>query len=65
MEEFKDGNLFFEIMQREIWGKAQNDTTALEAYYAQNKTRYNWKKSADAIVFFAVMKAAKKPCMTR
>jgi peptidyl-prolyl cis-trans isomerase SurA len=52
MEEFKDGNLFFEIMQREIWGKAQNDTAALEAYYAQNKNRYNWKKSADAIVFF-------------
>jgi peptidyl-prolyl cis-trans isomerase SurA len=52
MDEFKDGNLFFEIMQREIWGKAQNDTVALEAYYEQNKNRYNWKQSADAIIFF-------------
>ena len=60
MEEFKDGNLFFEIMQREIWGKAQNDTTALEAYYAQNKTRYNWKKSADAIVFFCSDEGSEK-----
>jgi peptidyl-prolyl cis-trans isomerase SurA len=60
MEEFKDGNLFFEIMQREIWGKAQNDTAALETYYAQNKTRYNWKKSADAIVFFCSDEGSEK-----
>ena len=52
MEEFKDGNLFFEIMQQEVWGKAQNDTAALEAYYEKNKSRYNWKQSADAIIFF-------------
>jgi len=60
MEEFKDGNLFFEIMQREIWGKAQNDTAALETYYAQNKARYNWKKSADAIVFFCSDEGSEK-----
>jgi peptidyl-prolyl cis-trans isomerase SurA len=52
MNEFKDGNLFFEIMQREVWGKAQNDTTALRSYYDQNKNRYTWKQSADAIIFF-------------
>jgi peptidyl-prolyl cis-trans isomerase SurA len=52
MSEFKDGNLFFEIMQQEVWGKAQNDTVALKAYYAGNMRRYNWKESADAIIFF-------------
>jgi peptidyl-prolyl cis-trans isomerase SurA len=52
MNEFKDGNLFFEIMQREVWGKAQNDTTALQAYYEKNKSHYNWKQSADAVIFF-------------
>jgi peptidyl-prolyl cis-trans isomerase SurA len=52
MDEFKDGNLFFEIMQREVWGKAQTDTVALEQYYQKNKDRYTWKQSADAIVFF-------------
>jgi len=52
MNEFKDCNLFFEIMQQEVWGKAQNDTTALEAYYEKNKNRYNWKQSADAVIFF-------------
>lgn len=52
MAEFKDGNLFFEIMQQEIWNKAQNDTTALEALYKKNNKNYTWKQSADAIVFF-------------
>src|SRR5204862_1935697 len=52
MDEFKDGNLFFEIMQQEVWGKAQNDSAALEAYYEKNKIRYSWKQSADAIIFF-------------
>ena len=52
MNEFKDGNLFFEIMQQEVWGKAQTDTVALEAYYEKNKSRYNWKQSADAVIFF-------------
>ncbi|MFI5185305.1 MAG: peptidylprolyl isomerase [Chitinophagales bacterium] len=52
MNEFKDGNLFFEIMQREVWGKAQTDSVALEEYYEKNKSRYVWKRSADAIIFF-------------
>jgi peptidyl-prolyl cis-trans isomerase SurA len=53
MEEFRDGNLFFEIMQREVWGPAQNDTAALETYYAAHKDRYVWKQSADAVLFYA------------
>jgi len=52
MDEFRDGNLFFEIMQREVWGKAQADSTALEEYYEKNKSRYVWKESADAVIFF-------------
>jgi len=52
MNEFKDGNLFFEIMQQEVWGKAQNDSAALQAYYEKNRSRYTWKKSADAVIFF-------------
>lgn len=52
MTEFRDGNLFFEIMQREVWDKAQSDTTALLDLYNKNKNNYTWKKSADAVVFF-------------
>lgn len=53
VEEFKEGNLFFEIMQRNVWGPAQADTAALEKYYAQHRAEYIWKKSADAVIFYA------------
>jgi peptidyl-prolyl cis-trans isomerase SurA len=53
MAEFRDGNLFFEIMQTEIWNKAQSDTLALKALFEKNKSNYDWKPSADAIIFFS------------
>jgi peptidyl-prolyl cis-trans isomerase SurA len=53
MNEFKDGNLIFEIMQQDIWNKAQTDTAALAAWYEKNKAKYMWKKSADAVVFMS------------
>jgi peptidyl-prolyl cis-trans isomerase SurA len=36
-----------------VWGPAQTDSAALEAYYQKNKTKYNWKQSADAVIFYA------------
>lgn len=53
LNEFKDGNLFFEIMQREVWGRTQTDTAALLAFYEANKEKYKWNQSADAVIFFA------------
>ena len=50
MMEFKDGNLFFEIMQQEIWNKAQTDSTALIALYEKNKKSYTWNQCADAVL---------------
>ena len=52
MTEFKDGNIFFEIMQQEIWNKAQNDTVSLLTLYESNKKNYTWNQCADAILFF-------------
>ncbi len=52
MTEFRDGNLFFEIMQQEIWNKAQADSAALLALYNENKKNYTWKQSTDAVFFF-------------
>jgi peptidyl-prolyl cis-trans isomerase SurA len=53
LEEFRDGNLFFEIMQKQVWEPAQSDSSALLKYYQQNVSRYKWGKSAEAIVFYA------------
>lgn len=53
LTEFKDGNLFFEIMQKKIWGPAQTDTIELKQYFEKNREKYRWKESADAVIFFA------------
>lgn len=52
MNEFKDGNLFFEIMQQEIWNRAHTDSAELLSLYQTNQKKYVWGKSADAVVFF-------------
>jgi peptidyl-prolyl cis-trans isomerase SurA len=52
MSEFRDGNLFFEIMQQEIWNRTQSDSTALLELYEKNRSTYNWQASADAVIFF-------------
>jgi len=51
MEEFKDGNVLFEIMERNIWGRAANDTAGLLKHYNENKSKYTWAASADIILF--------------
>lgn len=53
INEFADGNLFFEIMQRQVWTPAQTDTVALLNYYNKHKATYVWKPSADAVLFYA------------
>lgn len=53
IDEFRDGNLFFEIMQQQIWTPAQSDTAALLHYYIKHRTKYTWGKSADAVLFYA------------
>lgn len=51
MQEFKDGNMLFEIMQRKVWNKAGNDTAALKDYYQTHLSEYKWDESADAVIF--------------
>lgn len=51
VEEFKDGNMLFEIMQQKVWNKAAEDTSGLIKYYNANKEKYFWTNSADAIIF--------------
>ncbi len=60
MTEFKDGNLFFEIMQQEVWNRAQADTAALLDLFNRNRADYTWKQSADAVVFFCADQAVAK-----
>jgi peptidyl-prolyl cis-trans isomerase SurA len=51
MREFKEGNLLFEVMQKNVWNKAAIDSAGLENYYEQHKEKYVWVKSADLVLF--------------
>ncbi len=53
MNDFREGNLFFEIMMQQIWGPAQNDSIGQRAYYEKNRTKFAWSSSADAVIFYA------------
>ena len=53
IDEFKNGNMLFEIMQRKVWNKATEDTTGLLNFYTQHQQKYKWNKSADAVLFSA------------
>jgi len=50
VKEFKEANLLFGIMEKNVWAKANADTAGLKQYYNQHKTKYNWSPSADALI---------------
>ncbi len=52
MKELKDGNLFFDIMMREVWSNAQSDTAGQRTFFEQNKSKYKWNYSSDAVIFY-------------
>jgi len=51
LQEFKDGNMLFEVMERKVWSKASADSIGLEQYYNEHNTNYKWNVSADAVLF--------------
>ena len=51
LNEFKEGNMLFEIMERNVWSKASADSAGLLKYYNEHKNNYKWELSADAILY--------------
>ena len=51
MDEYRDGLLLFDLMEKEIWNRAKNDTLGLNDYFKNNIKNYQWKKrySADIL----------------
>ena len=50
LKEFKEGNLLFGMMQKKVWDAAVTDSVGLRNFYNENKHKYNWEKSADAVI---------------
>lgn len=60
MQEFKEGNVLFEVMERNVWSKAANDSVGLKKYYDAARSKYVWDASASVLLFNAQSTEAAK-----
>ncbi|RYY44903.1 MAG: hypothetical protein EOO06_17395, partial [Chitinophagaceae bacterium] len=64
MQEFIEGNMLFEIMERNVWSKASNDSAGLLKHYNAHKENFKWAASADVIIFNCNTVKAAEDAMT-
>ena len=50
MEEYRDGLLLFDLMEKEIWDRAKTDTLGLKNFYDEHKMEHMWKKRVDVTI---------------
>ena len=50
MEEYRDGLLLFDLMEKEIWDRAKTDSIGLKNFYEDHKLEHMWKKRVDVTV---------------
>ena len=50
MEEYRDGLLLFDLMEKEIWDRAKTDTLGLKTFYDAHKMEHMWKKRVDVTI---------------
>jgi peptidyl-prolyl cis-trans isomerase SurA len=64
MQEYRDGIMLFELMDRHVWSKASHDSAGLKDYYAAHK-KYMWEPGFKGSVYKfkndAALNDAKKP----
>jgi peptidyl-prolyl cis-trans isomerase SurA len=51
MDEYRDGLLLFDLMEKEIWEKAKTDTVGLSKFYNSHIGDYQWKDRVDANIY--------------
>lgn len=50
MDEYRDGLLLFDLMEKEIWTKSKTDTLGLKSFYDKNLKNYQWKNRLDVTI---------------
>jgi peptidyl-prolyl cis-trans isomerase SurA len=56
LTEYREGIMFFEIMEREIWNKASEDTIGQKRFYEAHPEKYQAKNRVEARIFTATDK---------
>ncbi len=51
MEEYRDGIMLFELMDRHVWGKASHDSEGLKTYYEAHKNKYLWEPGFEGSIY--------------
>jgi peptidyl-prolyl cis-trans isomerase SurA len=51
MQEYRDGILLFDLLDKKVWSKAMKDSVGLKNYYEQNKNNYLWEERADVSLY--------------
>ena len=49
MDEYRDGLLLFDLMEKEIWNKAKQDSIGLGNYFKENQQKFQWKNRVDVL----------------
>lgn len=50
MDEYRDGLLLFDLMEKEIWERAKTDTVGLQGFYNSTKFNHMWKNRVEATI---------------
>lgn len=51
MQEYRDGIMLFELMDRNVWGKASRDTVGLKTFFGPRKDKYLWDPGFKGAVY--------------
>lgn len=57
MDEYRDGLMLFDLMEKEIWNRAKSDTTGLMNFHRANIQNYQWKKRHNVDILSSTDKA--------
>jgi peptidyl-prolyl cis-trans isomerase SurA len=50
ISEYRNGLLIFDLMERNVWDVAKNDSLGLEKFYENHKNNYTWKERVEAVI---------------
>ena len=50
VQEYRDGILLFDLMDREVWDKAVKDTVGLQEFHERNASKYMWDERVYATI---------------
>lgn len=53
LQEYHDGILLFDLMDQKVWTKAVEDTTGLEAFFADHRDDYMWEERMKGVIVSA------------